>query len=92
MSIVRVYRMDHLRTIRRIHLSIETCIYRNVPACERFCEICNSGVIADETHCLSCLCMCPMFRELRDELYLNVKYFDPSILLAQVTSSSYCFS
>ena len=65
-------------------LSIETGRYRNVPACERFCEICNSGVIEDETHFL---CMCPMFRELKDELYLNVKYLDPSILLDQLTDS-----
>ena len=54
-------------------LSIETGRYRNAPADERLCEICNFNLVEDEIHVL---CFPPMYQELRNELYQNVLFFD----------------
>ena len=50
-------------------LAIETGMYRNVPADERLCKICNLNLVEDEIHFL---CFCPRYQELRTELYQNV--------------------
>ena len=52
-------------------LAIETGRYRNVPADERLCEICNLNQVEDEIHFL---CFCPRYQESRTELYQNVLY------------------
>ena len=54
-------------------LAIETGRYRNVPADERLCEICNLNLVEDEFHSL---CYCPRYQELRTELYQNVLSLD----------------
>ena len=54
-------------------LAIETGRYRNVPADERLCEICNLNLVEDEIHFL---CFCPRYQELRTELYQNVLSLD----------------
>ena len=54
-------------------LAIATGRYRNVPADERLCEICNLNLVEDEIHFL---CFCPRYQELRTELYQNVLSLD----------------
>ena len=54
-------------------LAIETGRYRNVPANERLCEICNLNLVEDEIHFL---CFRPRYQELRTELYQNVLSLD----------------
>ena len=54
-------------------LAIETGRYRNVPADERLCEICNLNLVEDEIHFL---CFCPRYQELRTEVYKNVLSLD----------------
>ena len=54
-------------------LAIETGRYRNVPADERLCAICNLNLVEDEIHFL---CFCHRYQELRTELYQNVLSLD----------------
>ena len=56
-----------------LHLAIETGRYRNIPADERLCKICNLNLVEDEIHFL---CFCPRYQELRTELYQNVLSLD----------------
>ena len=63
-------------------LAIETGRYRNVPADERLCEICNLNLVEDEIHFL---CFCPRYQELRTELYQNV--FSLDCLFSQYTDT-----
>jgi len=53
-------------------LRIETGRWSAIPKEERFCEICASGEVEDETHFML---FCPAYRDLREKMWKELKRF-----------------
>ena len=49
--------------------------YRKLRPDERLCEMCKDGLIEDEFHFV---CVCSIYKNIRDELYCNVTLKDPN--------------
>lgn len=54
-----------------LKLEIETGRFRNINAEERYCKVCKSGLVEDETHFLI---QCTKYEQLRQTLFSNVNY------------------
>ena len=53
-------------------LRIETGRWSTIPKEERFCEICDSGEVEDETHFML---FCPAYKELRENMWKELERF-----------------
>ena len=58
-------------------LQIEIGRYRNVPLCDRLCEVCNEGSVEDEIHFL---CECSSYSDFRISLFNQASISDASFL------------
>ena len=58
-------------------LQIEVGRYRNVPLCDRLCEVCDTNSVEDEIHFL---CECPCYSDLRITLFNQALKSDISFL------------
>ena len=56
-------------------LQIEVGRYRDVPLCDRLCELCDSNSVEDEVHFL---CDCPCYSEFRMSLFEQAYLSDNS--------------
>ena len=56
-------------------LAIEIGRYRNIPLCDRLCELCNEGSVEDEIHFL---CDCTCYSKFRPILFSQAALLDPS--------------
>ena len=51
-------------------LEIETGRFKNIQPEERYCVLCNQGLVEDEKHFL---CTCKLYASIRNELFTNVQ-------------------